>query len=64
MSKDFNMSITEHFEELIQRLIISVVSFIAIFFAIFSNIKTIVNLLEIPAQGVKFLVRHAIYAIA
>nr|YP_010336782.1 Sec-independent translocase component C [Stylonema alsidii]UNJ15188.1 Sec-independent translocase component C [Stylonema alsidii] len=55
MSNDSNMSITEHFEELIQRILISAVAFITIFFAIFSNIKNIVNLLQTPAQGIKFL---------
>lgn len=57
MSKDSNMSITEHFEELIQRILISAVAFITIFFIIFFNINNIVNLLQIPAQGIKFLVR-------
>nr|YP_010336388.1 Sec-independent translocase component C [Goniotrichopsis reniformis]UNJ14794.1 Sec-independent translocase component C [Goniotrichopsis reniformis] len=55
MSKDFNMSITEHFEELIQRIVVSLIVFIAIFVLIFSNINNIVNMLQIPAKGVKFL---------
>nr|YP_010338525.1 Sec-independent translocase component C [Rhodaphanes brevistipitata]UNJ18475.1 Sec-independent translocase component C [Rhodaphanes brevistipitata] len=55
MSQDYRMSITEHLEELIQRLVISFLAFALIFIVIFSNINSIVSLLQIPAQGVKFL---------
>nr|YP_010336584.1 Sec-independent translocase component C [Rhodospora sordida]UNJ14990.1 Sec-independent translocase component C [Rhodospora sordida] len=55
MPKELNMSITEHFQELIQRLLISVVAFTVIFSIIFFNIKAVVNFLQIPAKGVKFL---------
>jgi len=61
MSKNYNMPITEHIEELIQRTLISILAFVIIFALVFANIKPIVNLLQIPAQGVKFLMRHAQY---
>nr|QUE27884.1 tatC [Tsunamia transpacifica] len=55
MSKNYNMPLTEHLEELLQRILISTIVFIFIFALIFARIKVIVNLLQIPAQGVKFL---------
>lgn len=61
MSKNYNMPLTEHLEELLQRILISTIVFIFIFALIFARIKVIVNLLQIPAQGVKFLVRHVQY---
>nr|YP_009296899.1 Sec-independent translocase component C [Bangiopsis subsimplex]AOM66242.1 Sec-independent translocase component C [Bangiopsis subsimplex]ARO90396.1 sec-independent periplasmic protein translocase [Bangiopsis subsimplex] len=55
MTKDYNMSITEHLEELVQRIGFSFIAFIFAFTIIFLNVKNIVNLLQVPAQGVKFL---------
>lgn len=55
------MSVTEHLEELIQRILFSLIVFTVVFIITFSNIKKIVNLLQIPAQGVRFLLRHGLF---
>nr|YP_010336190.1 Sec-independent translocase component C [Chroodactylon ornatum]UNJ14596.1 Sec-independent translocase component C [Chroodactylon ornatum] len=55
MSKDSNMSVTEHFQELIQRILVSTIGFLVILVVVFSNINSIVQILQMPAQGVKFL---------
>nr|YP_009402669.1 Sec-independent translocase component C [Compsopogon caeruleus]ARX96025.1 Sec-independent translocase component C [Compsopogon caeruleus] len=55
MLEDIEMSITEHLEELRQRIFYSIGFFCLMTFIVFYNISTIVTLLQLPAIGVKFL---------
>jgi sec-independent protein translocase protein TatC len=52
---DVEMSLFDHLQELRQRLFYALIAVILSVIACFAFVKPIVQLLEIPAQGVKFL---------
>ena len=52
---EVEMSLFDHLEELRQRIFYSLIAVLVGAIACFSQAKTIVRLLEVPAQGVKFL---------
>ena len=55
MSKDIEMSVSEHLEELRQRILYSILFFVTATVLVFFNINFIVEILQRPALGVKFL---------
>nr|ARO90931.1 sec-independent periplasmic protein translocase [Corynoplastis japonica] len=55
MTNDLEMPISAHIEELRQRLIFVLLAFIVITGISLFNVKTIVQVLQLPAQGIKFL---------
>jgi sec-independent protein translocase protein TatC len=52
---DVEMSLFDHLEELRQRIFISLIAIVFGFIFCFAEVKTLVQLLELPAQGVKFI---------
>lgn len=52
---DVEMSLFDHLEELRQRIFYSLIAVVLAIAASFWQVKPIVSLLEVPAQGVKFL---------
>jgi sec-independent protein translocase protein TatC len=52
---DVEMSLFDHLEELRQRIFYSLIAIVICVIACFAFVKPIVQLLEVPAQGVKFL---------
>ncbi|MBD1918707.1 MULTISPECIES: twin-arginine translocase subunit TatC [Cyanophyceae] len=52
---DVEMSLFDHLEELRQRIFYSLIAVVLAIVACFWQVKPIVSLLEVPAQGVKFL---------
>ncbi len=52
---DVEMSLFDHLEELRQRIFYSLIAVVVCVIGCFVGVKPIVQLLEIPAQGVKFL---------
>lgn len=52
---DIEMSLFDHLEELRQRIFYSLIAIAVCVIGCFTQIKPIVQLLEVPAQGVKFL---------
>nr|QUE28149.1 tatC [Sahlingia subintegra] len=55
MYNDSQMTITEHFQELRQRILLSIIIFIIVTFINFLYIEPIVTFLQLPATGIKFL---------
>nr|QUE30054.1 tatC [Erythrocladia irregularis] len=53
--QDSEMTISEHFEELRQRVLFSIVFFIVVTMFNFFYIEPIVGFLQLPADGIKFL---------
>ncbi len=54
-SNDVEMSVFDHLEELRQRIFYSLIAVGVCIVGCFTQVKPIVKLLEVPAQGVKFL---------
>jgi sec-independent protein translocase protein TatC len=54
-SNDIEMSVFDHLEELRQRIFYSLIAVGVCIIGCFTQVKPIVRLLEVPAQGVKFL---------
>lgn len=52
---DVEMSLFDHLEELRQRIFYAIVAIVICIIGCFSSVNKIVALLEVPAQGVKFL---------
>jgi sec-independent protein translocase protein TatC len=52
---DVEMSLFDHLEELRQRIFYSLIAVVLAIVACFWQVRPIVSLLEVPAQGVKFL---------
>jgi sec-independent protein translocase protein TatC len=52
---DVEMSLFDHLEELRRRIFYSLIAVVLAIVACFWQVKSIVSLLEVPAQGVKFL---------
>lgn len=52
---DVEMSLFDHLEELRQRIFYSLIAIAVCVIGCFTQVKSIVQLLEVPAQGVKFL---------
>jgi sec-independent protein translocase protein TatC len=52
---DVEMSLFDHLEELRQRIFISLIAIVIGFILCFIEVKILVQLLELPAQGVKFI---------
>ncbi|WP_239651817.1 twin-arginine translocase subunit TatC [Neosynechococcus sphagnicola] len=52
---DVEMSLFDHLEELRQRIFYALIAIVVAIAGCFLEVKPIVRLLEVPAQGVKFL---------